>query len=85
MCSIFVKKKKKSTPKVIKLILTVKLIFIILKLILKKGETFTGVHKSELVAWYLNEIESQIENEEQLNEQNVLIEKIIHRLINYVS
>jgi len=48
-----------------------------------ESETFTGVHKSELVACYLNEIESQIENEEQLNEQNVLIEKIIHRLINY--
>jgi DNA replication licensing factor MCM6 len=41
------------------------------------------VHKSELIAWYLNEIESQIENEQQLNEQNVLIEKIINRLINY--
>lgn len=33
----------------------------------------------------MNEIESQIENEEQLNEQNVLIEKILHRLINYVN
>lgn len=48
-----------------------------------ESETFSGVHKSELTAWYLNEIESQIENEEQLNEQNVLIEKILHRLINY--
>jgi DNA replication licensing factor MCM6 len=46
--------------------------------------TSSGVHKSELIAWYLNEIESQIENEEQLNEHNLLIEKIIHRLINYV-
>jgi DNA replication licensing factor MCM6 len=36
-----------------------------------------------LIAWYLNEIESTIENEDQLNEQNVLIEKILHRLINY--
>lgn len=45
--------------------------------------TSSGVHKSELIAWYLNEIESQIDNEEQLNEQNLLIEKIIHRLINY--
>ena len=50
-----------------------------------ESETFSGVHKSELVAWYLNEIESQIENEDQLNQQNTLIEKIIHRLINYVS
>jgi DNA replication licensing factor MCM6 len=50
-----------------------------------ESEAFTGVHKSELVAWYLNEIEDQIESESQLNEQNTLIEKIIHRLINYVS
>ncbi len=48
-----------------------------------ESEQFTGVHKSELITWYLNEIESQIENEQQLNEQNVLIEKIINRLINY--
>jgi len=48
-----------------------------------ESETFSGVHKSELVAWYLNEIESTIENEDQLNEQNVLIEKILHRLIHY--
>jgi DNA replication licensing factor MCM6 len=50
------------------------------------GESMTnGVHKSELISWYLNEIESQIENEQQLNEQSALIEKIIHRLINYDS
>lgn len=48
-----------------------------------ESETFTGIHKSELAAWYLNEIEAQIENEDQLNEQNTLIEKIIHRLIHY--
>jgi DNA replication licensing factor MCM6 len=48
-----------------------------------ESETFTGIHKSELAAWYLNEVESMIENEDQLNEQNTLIEKIIHRLIHY--
>ncbi|CAF0897763.1 unnamed protein product [Brachionus calyciflorus] len=48
-----------------------------------ESEEFNGVHKSELIAWYLNEIESQIENEQQLNEQSNLIEKILHRLINY--
>ncbi|RNA20086.1 zygotic DNA replication licensing factor mcm6-B-like [Brachionus plicatilis] len=48
-----------------------------------ESEDFGGVHKSELVGWYLNEIESQIENEQQLNEQSCLIEKILHRLINY--
>jgi hypothetical protein len=30
-------------------------------------------------------MESQIENEQQLNDQSVLIEKIIQRLIHYVS
>jgi DNA replication licensing factor MCM6 len=42
-----------------------------------------GVHKSELIGWYLNEIEAQLENEQQLEEQSHLIEKIIHRLIHY--
>lgn len=49
------------------------------------SEQIGGVHKSEVISWYLNEIESQIENEQQLNEQTVLIEKIINRLINYDS
>lgn len=48
-----------------------------------ESDSFGGVHKSELIAWYLNEVESQIENEQQLNEQSILIEKIIHRLVNY--
>jgi hypothetical protein len=48
------------------------------------GEEVTGVHKSELITWYLNEIESTIENEQQLVEQNAIIEKIIYRLIHYV-
>lgn len=48
-----------------------------------ESENITGVHKSELIAWYLKEIESQVENAEQLAEQNALIEKIIHRLIHH--
>lgn len=48
-----------------------------------ESEEFGGVHKSELIAWYLNEIEAQITNEDELTEQSVLIEKILHRLINY--
>jgi len=31
----------------------------------------------------LNEVESQIENEQQFNEQKELIEKILNRLINF--
>jgi len=49
----------------------------------ESDSTSAGVRKTELITWYLNEIESQIENEQQLNEQKALIEKIIHRLINY--
>jgi DNA replication licensing factor MCM6 len=49
------------------------------------SEQVGGVHRSELIAWYLEEIESQIESEQQLKEQTALIEKIIHRLITYVS
>jgi DNA replication licensing factor MCM6 len=50
-----------------------------------KGEEITGVHKSELISWYLNEVESLIENEQQLIQQNALVEKIINRSVNYVS
>jgi DNA replication licensing factor MCM6 len=50
-----------------------------------ESESVTGVHKSELISWYLNEVESTIENEQQLIEQNALIEKILYRLVNYVS
>ena len=49
-----------------------------------ESEEATGVHKSELITWYLNEVESIIHNEEQLTEQKALIEKILYRLIHYV-
>ncbi|XP_032880573.1 DNA replication licensing factor MCM6 [Amblyraja radiata] len=39
--------------------------------------------KSELVNWYLKEIESEIESEEQLINKKRLIEKVIYRLIHY--
>lgn len=41
----------------------------------------TGVHRSQVVRWYLEQISDQIENEEELVEKKVLIEKIIDRLI----
>ncbi|XP_012251592.2 DNA replication licensing factor Mcm6 [Athalia rosae] len=40
-----------------------------------------GIRKSELVAWYLDKIQEQIESEEELLERKGLIEKIIDRLI----
>lgn len=45
----------------------------------------TGVHRSQLVRWYLEQISDQIESEEELVEKKVLIEKIIDRLIYNVS
>ncbi|XP_051875843.1 DNA replication licensing factor MCM6 [Pristis pectinata] len=39
--------------------------------------------KSELVNWYLKEIESEIESEEELINKKRLIEKVIYRLIHY--
>jgi DNA replication licensing factor MCM6 len=50
-----------------------------------ESEEVTGVHKSQLISWYLTEVESIIQNEEQLVEQKALIEKILYRLINYVN
>ena len=40
--------------------------------------------KSELVNWYLKEMESEIETEEELISKKTLFEKVLHRLINYV-
>lgn len=40
-----------------------------------------GTKKSELVAWYLDKIQDQIDSEEELLERKSLIEKIIDRLI----
>lgn len=38
-----------------------------------------------MVNWYLKEIESEIDSEEELINRKGLIEKVIHRLVNYVS
>lgn len=35
--------------------------------------------------WYLKEIESEIDSEMELVNKKGLIEKVIHRLVNYVS
>lgn len=38
-----------------------------------------------MVNWYLKEIESEIDSEEELVNKKGLIEKVIHRLVHYVS
>ncbi|KAI5698898.1 hypothetical protein M8J75_013558 [Diaphorina citri] len=43
--------------------------------------TSEGLHKSEVVAWYLEQIGDQIENEEELLERKTVVEKVIERLI----
>ncbi|XP_056452765.1 MCM6 minichromosome maintenance deficient 6, like isoform X1 [Gadus macrocephalus] len=42
-----------------------------------------SLKKSELVNWYLKEMESEIETEEELISKKTLFEKVLHRLINY--
>ncbi|XP_060824448.1 DNA replication licensing factor Mcm6 [Bombus pascuorum] len=44
------------------------------------GDTKGGLKKSELVAWYLDQIQDQIDSEEELLERKNFIEKIIDRL-----
>jgi len=41
--------------------------------------------KTAVVNWYLKEIESEIDSEEELVNKKGLIEKVIHRLVHYVS
>ena len=40
-----------------------------------------GIRKSELVAWYLDKVQDQIDSEEELLDRKALVEKIIDRLI----
>lgn len=43
------------------------------------------MRKSQLVNWYLKEIESEIETETELIRRKLLVEKVIERLIHHVS
>lgn len=38
-----------------------------------------------MVNWYLKEIEAEIDSEEELVNKKGLIEKVLHRLVHYVS
>lgn len=49
-----------------------------------EAETKEGIRKSELVAWYLDQTQDQIDSEEELLERKALAEKIIDRLIYHV-
>merc|ERR1712168_1008791 len=42
-----------------------------------------GVRKSGLIDWYLREMESEIETENDLMEKKVLAEKVLYRLVHH--
>lgn len=44
-----------------------------------------GIHRSDVVEWYLNHIADQIESEEELIEKKDMFEKVLDRLIYHVS
>lgn len=54
-------------------------------LICVAAEEEEDLKKSAVVNWYLKEIESEIDSEEELINRKGLIEKVIHRLVHYVS
>ena len=43
-----------------------------------------GARQSELVNWYLKEIEADIESMQELTSKKQLAEKIVERLVNHV-
>lgn len=42
-----------------------------------------GIRREDLISWYLESIEEQLENEDELIERKTLIEKVIDRLIHH--
>lgn len=55
-----------------------------MKCIFVAEEDESALKRSELVNWYLKEIESEIDSEEELINKKRIIEKVIHRLTHYV-
>lgn len=47
--------------------------------------TSEGLKRSDVVAWYLEQVQDQIESEEELLKRKALVEKVIDRLIYHVS
>lgn len=50
---------------------------------MEEEEDESALKRSELVNWYLKEIESEIDSEEELINKKRIIEKVIYRLIHY--
>lgn len=49
----------------------------------EEAEEEEELKKSAVVNWYLKEIESEIDSEEELVNKKGLIEKVLHRLVHY--
>ncbi|KAK3796633.1 hypothetical protein RRG08_008387 [Elysia crispata] len=47
------------------------------------GEDETGLRKSDVIGWYLTEIQDEIQSEEELNEKRSVVEKVIDRLVHH--
>ena len=44
-----------------------------------------GLHRSDLVNWYLGEVEEDIQSEQELIDTKLLVEMVIDRLVKHVS
>uniref|UniRef100_A0A8C8R729 DNA replication licensing factor MCM6 n=1 Tax=Pelusios castaneus TaxID=367368 RepID=A0A8C8R729_9SAUR len=49
----------------------------------EEEEDDSSLKKSDLINWYLKEIESEIDSEEELIQRKKIIERVIHRLTHY--
>ncbi|CAG5124538.1 unnamed protein product [Candidula unifasciata] len=47
------------------------------------GEDESGLRKSEVIGWYLTEIQDELHSEEQLIEKRTVVEKVIDRLVHH--
>ncbi|XP_048860854.1 LOW QUALITY PROTEIN: DNA replication licensing factor MCM6-like [Brienomyrus brachyistius] len=49
----------------------------------EENDNEAALKKCEVINWYLKEIESEIDSEEELINKKTIIEKVVHRLIHY--
>ena len=44
-----------------------------------------ALRRNELVNWYLEQVEAELQSEQELTERKVLVEKVLERLVKVVS
>lgn len=52
------------------------------KIVLQGGDT-DGIKRSDLVSWYLSQVEEMMESEDDIIERKTIVEKVLDRLINH--